>query len=105
MGREKVSIAGPDMRLRSRTRTASQDHLIAHELAVVLPNSTRCRREARISDIGARGPLPNVAEHLRQSLARPCRLRMKHPRLHEVAFEAAGARRNLPFELGRKPGS
>src|SRR5439155_3756977 len=44
--------------------TAAQDHLVAHELAVVFADRSGCRTKARVGNVGARRPLPHVAEHL-----------------------------------------
>src|SRR5258708_18861322 len=66
--REEISIGGPDVRLRSRTRASAQHHLIAHKFSVVLSQRAFCRLVSGIGKIRARGPLPYVAETLQPRL-------------------------------------
>src|SRR6266702_376539 len=46
---------------------AAQDVLVAHELSIVFSDRPRPRLEVRIGRIGALGPFPHVAIHLRQA--------------------------------------
>ena len=61
-GRKEVAVCRANMRLGSRARTAAQNELIAHELAVVFAQRARDRRIARIRRILAARPLPDIAE-------------------------------------------
>ena len=60
------------MRPRRGTRAAAEDHLVAHELAVVFAQRTRGGAIAGIGRVRAGGPLPDVAEQLAR--CRPGRL-------------------------------
>src|ERR1700678_220543 len=99
MRRKEVAVGGSNMRLRGSARTAAQDHLIAHKLAVVFTDCARGRLESRISNVRARSPLPYIAKHLSDWLRGRSRLRMQYSRLHEVARNAAGSCGNFPLEF------
>src|SRR4051812_21236238 len=70
MGREEIAIAGADVAFGCGARSAAQHELVTHEFAVVFADCASCRRKSRISNVGTRGPLPNVSEHLLQTLTR-----------------------------------
>src|SRR5262245_19976451 len=61
---EKVPVAGGDVAARGGARAAAKDHLIHHELAVILRQRAGLRTVSGIRQIAAGGPLPHVAEHL-----------------------------------------
>src|SRR5512132_4513317 len=61
---EEVAIARPHMAVRRDTRASTQDHLIAHELAVVFADGAGGRAITGIGGIRAAGPFPDVAEQL-----------------------------------------
>src|ERR1700723_1541077 len=95
-----------------RDRGASaQDHLAAHELAVVLAQGAGQRLEAGITEVGAGGPLPAVAEKLGGLLRglvwilalKNLRSRCgeQAARVEQVAGSGFGLCRDFPFELGR----
>src|SRR5580765_7205134 len=63
-GREEVSVGGADVRGGSDAGASAEDHLRAHELAVVLAEGAGERRVAGVAGVGAGGPLPGVAEDL-----------------------------------------
>src|SRR5689334_6016249 len=101
------------MRCRRYTRTPAQHHLVAHEFTVVFSLCAGGRMIARISGVGARGPLPGIAEDLLKaglSLSRslaPGGNRMEVFPFQQVTQSLCripdGAGRDLPFELGWKP--
>ncbi len=66
MGIVEVAIAGPRMLLGRGERPATQDHLIGHELAVILRRRPLGRTEPRIGSIGAGRPLPDLARQVRE---------------------------------------
>src|SRR6478736_5797482 len=61
-GWKEIAIGAANVRSRRDARAASQHHLPAHELAVVLTDGAGRGREAGIGKVGARRPLPNVSE-------------------------------------------
>src|SRR5512132_4130296 len=61
---EEVAIGRPQMAVRRDARSSAQDHLIAHELAVVFADGTGRRAITGIGCIRAARPFPDVAEHL-----------------------------------------
>src|SRR5579864_2095311 len=62
--RKKIAVGGANVRARRGARSATQDHLSAHELSVVFTQRAGTRLIAGISEISARGPLPDVAKEL-----------------------------------------
>src|SRR6516225_3521431 len=98
--RKEVAVAPAGVAPRRDTRGAAQDELVAHELAVVLPQGPGRRAVTGIARMAARRPLPDVAIQLREvpSVGRGGHGdRMKIAALQEVArrFHSAGGR--LPF--------
>src|SRR4051812_16641746 len=94
---------------RRQAGAAPQHHLVAHELAVVLPDGAFGNPVTRISAIGAPGPLPDVAEHF--GLLSPFALAgAGAPRVQLAAVGEATSRRVvggsgggvLPLLLGRE---
>src|SRR5437763_1517443 len=61
---KEISIRRAGMAARRHARSATQDELIAHELAVVFAQGPGQWCIARIGDVGAGCPLPDIAEHL-----------------------------------------
>ena len=61
-GREEVAVGGTDVPGRRGAAPAAQHVLAHHELAVVLADGARSGPEPRVGRVGARGPLPGVAE-------------------------------------------
>ena len=61
---KEVAVGGPDVRPGRCARATPQDHLVAHELAVVLAQRPRGRAKAPIGRVRALGPFPDVAEEL-----------------------------------------
>src|SRR5262249_48396241 len=82
-----------------------QDELVAHELAVVLPQRPGGRAVARVGDVGAGGPLPDVAEELGQPAAGGRRGRPQAPGLQEGPGDRTAGGARLPPRLGREPGA
>src|SRR5215469_9792160 len=60
---EEVPVGGTYVPGRGGATAAAQDVLAHHELAVVLADSARSGTKARIGGVGARRPLPDVADH------------------------------------------
>src|SRR6266436_3780051 len=94
---------------RGHRGAAAQDHLVAHELAVVFADRSDCRPKAGIGNVRTRRPLPYVAEHLPQS-----RLINERPRQWVGArVKLAGVRKvagyrktrggDLPLGFARQP--
>src|SRR6266536_5684896 len=67
VGRKEVAVGGPNMRQGGGARAAAQDVLVAHELSIVFPDRPRTWLEVRIGRVGALGPFPHVAIHLRET--------------------------------------
>src|SRR6266567_5418507 len=67
IGRKEVAVGGPHMSKGGSAGAAAQDVLVAHELSIVFSDRPRPRLEVRIGRIGALGPFPHVAIHLRQA--------------------------------------
>jgi hypothetical protein len=61
---EKIPIAGADMAARRSARATTEDHLIDHELTIVLGKWAGVGLVPGIRQISAGGPFPYVAEHL-----------------------------------------
>src|SRR5262245_51388324 len=66
---KEIPIRRAYMSRRRRARTAAQDILSAHELAVVFADCAGGRLEAWISGVVAAGPFPNVSVKLRWDVA------------------------------------
>src|SRR5689334_2898328 len=64
VGGEEVAVGGTDVGLGCGAGAAAQDHLVAHELGVVLAQGALEWAEAGIGRVGAAGPLPDIAEEL-----------------------------------------
>src|SRR5579883_2370165 len=84
----------------------AQDHLVAHELAVVLADRSGGRTEARICDIGTRRPFPHIAEHLQKARTVRAGSRggagMQPAAIGEIAYDRQLCGRHLPFRLARQ---
>src|SRR5204863_3968964 len=108
-GRKEVAVGRPDMAGRGHRGTAAQDHLVAHELAVVLADRSGCRTKAGIGNVGTRRPLPYVAEHLPQRRLINKRrrywvgARMKLPAVRKVAGHPETRGGDLPLGFARQP--
>src|SRR4051812_9327937 len=61
---KEVAIGSANMRTRGGAGAAAQHHLSAHEFAVVFTQCAGRGPVSRIRQIGAGGPLPEVAKHL-----------------------------------------
>src|SRR5262245_42765494 len=89
-----------------RARSAAQDVLSAHELAVVLADRAAGKPKARVRTVVASRPLPDVTECLRERRVNwrlaQCE-RMKRAILQEVSGEWRAARGHLPLGFGRQP--
>ena len=66
---EEIAVGGADVPAGRRAAAAAQDLLAHHELAVVLADGAGGRAVAGIGLVGAGGPLPHVAEELREPAA------------------------------------
>src|SRR5262245_44184591 len=62
--RKEVAVTPAGVAPRRNTRGATQDKLVAHELAVVLPQGAVRRAITRIARMATRGPLPDIAKQL-----------------------------------------
>src|SRR4029077_1541540 len=96
------------MAARRRARSAPQDELVAHELAVVLTQGSGSGLVAGIGDVGAGGPLPHVSKHLvAGALVARCEVGggMESARLQEVSVSADAGRDRLPLSLRGQPGA
>src|SRR5580704_9164808 len=96
MRREKIAISGTDVTGRSGTGAASQHKLITHKFAVIFAQGSRSSLESGISDIRTRRPLPNIAEHLLESLASGW-LRMGNIVFQKSTFRWSTYGNNLPL--------
>ena len=89
---EKVAIGSADVRRGSDARSAAQNEIPAHELAVIFAERAGQGTEPWIAEIGARRPLPAVAEDLSRLAAsgrlRRC-YRLKEAALQQISFDAA----------------
>src|SRR4029453_16516909 len=97
--REEIAVRGAAVPARGGAAGAFQHHLPAHELAVIFANGAVGSPEAWVGQIGAGGPLPDIAE---QSAARA---RDDRSGLVELVAEPRGGRAGeiLPFGFGRQP--
>src|SRR5262245_25173447 len=103
--RKEVAVTPAGVALRGDTRGAAQDELIAHELAVVLPQGPGRRAVTGIGRIVARRPLPDVAIQLTEvppvgHCGRWCRMKMAA--FQEVSHHLHSASGCLPFRLRRQ---
>src|SRR5579864_518361 len=67
--REKIAVSGANVRARRGARSATQDHLSAHEFAVVFTQRAGRWLITGIRKIRACRPLPDVAEKLQRQTA------------------------------------
>src|SRR6516225_5169351 len=65
--RKEVAVTPAGVAPRRDTRGAAQDELVAHELAVVLPQGPGRRAVTGVARIATRGPLPDVAVQLTET--------------------------------------
>lgn len=89
---------------RGRATAAAQHHLPDHELAVVLADRAGQRPEAGIGVVGKAGPLPDLADHLQQPVARGGRDRVRVRRVVSGCRPRLRCGGGSPLELGRQPG-
>nr|WP_236953258.1 hypothetical protein [Immundisolibacter cernigliae] len=101
---EEIAVGGAQVIGRCQAATAAQHHLAGHELAVVLADRALGRPVARVRQVGAGGPLPDVAEHLLEAGAGPGRLGFEPVLVQKIAAGRGGDRSGgrLPFELSRQ---
>src|SRR5713101_10160859 len=91
IGREEISVGHADMTAGGGTRTAAQDHLVDHELAVVFAQRPWTLAVAGIGQVRAPGPLPGIAQHLHQRPGlRRCWQGVKVLRLNKVPRLGSG---------------
>src|SRR5690606_1624840 len=64
---EETSVGRADVLGPGRARAAADDHLIAHEFAVVFAEGAGERLEARVGRVRRRRPFPDVAVELADS--------------------------------------
>ena len=101
--REEVAVGRADVRQGGRTAPAAQDELVAHELAVVFAQGPRHRPVARIRDVLAPGPLPDVAVELSQPAAQGCRGGVHPAGFEKVPLDWLMGGDGLPLGLGGQP--
>src|SRR5262249_3801757 len=80
----------------------AENELIAHELAVILAERAGGRPVARVADVGARCPLPDIAKQLveRASIIRSRdSLRMKMAALKKMTCGSRSGGGCFPFRL------
>ena len=110
---KEVAVADAHVVGRGRAGAPAQDHLVAHELAVVLADRTGGDAKAGVGRVGAGGPLPDVAEHLREPADLVDRAlvgarlhararKLGRTRRQEVALAGELRRRSLPLGLARQ---
>src|SRR5262245_23428737 len=97
---EEIAIGAPNVPLRRRAGAALEHELVAHELAVIFADGARRRLEARVGQVSASRPLPDIADHLRKAFAARGAHRPQTPRAEHAALERDACRRRLPLELG-----
>ena len=114
-GGEEVAVARADVPLRRNARSAAQNHLPAHELAVVLAQRALQRPETGIAKVGAASPHPAVAVVLRTVLVLVLRTavsdldklrggRGREPSgIEQIPLDRLALDRSLPLELLRQP--
>src|SRR4051812_35365175 len=108
--REKIAVRGANVGARRSARSATQDHLSAHELSVVFTQRARSRLIAGVGKIGACSPLPYVAKELQrdatlQTALQRCRsgCGMESAAFQKIALNGWDtACSYFPFELGRQ---
>src|SRR3954447_17982183 len=98
--REEIAIRRANVRSGRSAGTSAQHHLVTHELSVVLAESTGERGESRIGRIGTGGPLPDVAEELRDVRIGLGGLWLQGPALEEISVKRQVASSELPLEFG-----
>src|SRR5215467_3423181 len=98
---EEISISRPDVCDRGCARSAAQNELIAHKLAVIFAQLSGQRLITWIRRIRALRPLPNIAvELLRNASAGFGGDWVESIVLDEIAAHRRASRRNLPLGLG-----
>ena len=106
---KEIAVRFANVCARCRARAATQNILIAHELAVVFAERTRPGPVTGVRRVGTASPLPNVAEHLLETAvgasAPPHRCRMKPLGLYEVAVDLDFRRGAFPFKFCWQPGA
>src|SRR5688500_6169843 len=96
--REEAAVAGARMAAWSRAAGALQQHLAAHELAIIFANRALLGLEAGVGKESRAGPLPHIAE-------RPAaRFGEDRAGLVQLVAEARVGRTEggLPLRLGRQ---
>src|SRR5438552_12911105 len=82
------------------TGCPAKDELIAHEFAVVFPEGSFRGAIAGVGDVGARRPLPNIAEHLEERASifgGTARRRVKTAGFEEMTRDGHVGRSGFPF--------
>ena len=104
-GREEVAVGGADVPARRGAAPAPEHVLAHHELAVVLADGARGGAEPGIGGVGARGPLPGVAEDAVGRHGGPWMGRAVREEVVAQEVVALAVRRGdgLPLGLGRQP--
>src|SRR5579875_1933865 len=104
--RKEIAIAGADMGSRRHAGTAAQNHLSAHELAVVLAQRSCERAETRIAEIGACRPLPAIAiaglHAVRISDRTGGGSRHQPSGIQQISLQGRALGRRFPFAFGRQ---
>src|SRR5690606_11938655 len=105
---EEAAIGRTDVLGPCRARAAANDHLVAHELAVVLAERAGERLEAGIGGVRRRGPFPHVAVELAEARCAVFGVRgfwagrgIQQPRVEEISRDGLLRGGELPFGLRR----
>ena len=86
---EEVAVGHPHVGFRRGAAAAAQHHLSRHELAVVFAEAAFQRAKAGVGQVGAGGPLPDVAEQLLRAVVTGRR----GDRLQVIAFQEVATQR------------
>src|SRR5690554_4975373 len=107
VGVEEVPVTGTAVPGGSGTGAAAQDLLIAHELAVVLAQGSRCCPVAGVGQVGALRPLPGGTKKLQGvERRRGCgSSRMQPGKVQALPGNGCMAGDALPLELRAEAGS
>src|ERR1700739_1276951 len=101
---KKIAITRANMCLWSRARASAQHHLSAHEFPVIFTQRSGQRLKSRITEIGARCPLPAVSPKLARVLTRILRRGWRQPlRIQEIAMHRISFRCHFPLQLRWQP--
>src|ERR1700722_384110 len=105
LGGEEVAIGRADMPGRRYTRAAAQNHLPAHEFAVVLAERAIQWLEAGKAEVGTAGPHPTVPIILRTVLALGefGGSRHQQPGIKQISLDWLAFHCSLPLKFRRQP--